>query len=64
MCALCVRVLLCDEVSVYRLRSEDVAVSGLHGGRKLQVRDTNVVVTTVEENVGLRGRIVHTARMP
>ena len=40
-------------LSVYRLRSE-VLVSVLHAGRELQVGDTNIVVTAVQENVSLR----------
>ena len=58
MCACaCVSVFVFSEVSsVYRLRSEGVAVSVLHAGRELEVGDTNIVVTTVQENVGLRKR--------
>ncbi len=41
---------------VYRLRAEGGAESVLHAGRELQVGDTNVVVPTVQEDVGLRGR--------
>lgn len=46
----------CDALSVYRLRSKGVAMSVLHAGRELEVRDTNIVVTAVQEDVGLRGR--------
>lgn len=47
---------LCQVLSVYRLRSEGVAVSVLHAGRELEVGDANVVVSAVQENVSLRGR--------
>lgn len=50
------RTCVCDVLSVYRLRSEVVAMSPLHAGRKLEVRDANVVIATIQENVGLRGR--------
>lgn len=33
-----------------------MAVSVLHGGGELEVGDTNVVVTAVQENVSLGGR--------
>lgn len=35
-------------------RSEGMSI--LHGGGELEVRDTNIVVSAVQENVGLRGR--------
>lgn len=31
-------------------------MSALHAGRELEVGDTNIVVTAVQENVGLTGR--------
>lgn len=31
-------------------------MSVLHAGRELEVRDTNIVVAAVEEDVSLRGR--------
>lgn len=33
-----------------------MVVSVLHGGGELEVGDTNVIVTAVQENVGLGGR--------
>lgn len=50
-------------MTVYRLRSKCTVGSGLHSGRKLEVGDTNVVITAIQENVGLRGRGAQRGRL-
>lgn len=52
VCLLAMRSVECLQVEV----GGGVAVSVLHGGGELEVGDTNVVVTAVQENVGLGGR--------
>lgn len=40
----------------FPLCEDEGSRSALHGGRELEVRDANVVIAAVEEDVGLRER--------
>lgn len=54
--ALCLRNNLAQTSNMHTLGSKVTTASALHGGRELEIGYANIVVTAVQEDVGLRGR--------